>query len=146
LILLLLTGLALFMGVAPLFGAFVAGIIARPTDPEGERAHDAIRQFAFASFVPAYFAIVSLRLDLTAGFDLRFFATLLLWACFVKAASVYAGARLAGERPTGARNLAAALNCRGGPGIVLASVAFDAVPRDIDRRRLVVGVRRSSRG
>ena len=39
--------------------------------------------------------------------------------------SVWVGARLAGESP-GARNLAVALNARGGPGIVLASVAFDA--------------------
>ena len=33
---------------------------------------------------------------------------------------------MAGEDRTGARNLAIALNARGGPGIVLASVAFDA--------------------
>ena len=44
----------------------------------------------------------------------------------VKSASVYLGARFAGERPLAARNLAAALNCRGGPGIVLASLAYDA--------------------
>jgi Kef-type K+ transport system membrane component KefB len=42
------------------------------------------------------------------------------------ALSVYGGARLAGMRPSGARNLAVALNARGGPAIVLASVAFDA--------------------
>jgi Kef-type K+ transport system membrane component KefB len=33
---------------------------------------------------------------------------------------------MTGEGKVGARNLAAALNARGGPGIVLASVAFDA--------------------
>jgi Kef-type K+ transport system membrane component KefB len=44
----------------------------------------------------------------------------------VKALSIYAGARLAGETRAAAVNLAAALNARGGPGIVLASVAFDA--------------------
>jgi Kef-type K+ transport system membrane component KefB len=43
-----------------------------------------------------------------------------------KSLSCYAGARLAGEDRFGARNLAVALNARGGPGIVLASVAFDA--------------------
>jgi Kef-type K+ transport system membrane component KefB len=36
------------------------------------------------------------------------------------------GARLAGEGRRGAWNLAVALNARGGPGIVLASVALDA--------------------
>jgi Kef-type K+ transport system membrane component KefB len=50
----------------------------------------------------------------------------LAFACLVKTVSAYAGARLAGEGKAGARNLAVALNARGGPGIVLASVAFDA--------------------
>jgi Kef-type K+ transport system membrane component KefB len=36
------------------------------------------------------------------------------------------GARLAGFRTSDAVNLAMTLNARGGPGIVLASVAFDA--------------------
>jgi Kef-type K+ transport system membrane component KefB len=36
------------------------------------------------------------------------------------------GAKLAGETEHGARNLAVALNARGGPGIVLASVAYDS--------------------
>src|SRR5205807_695576 len=40
--------------------------------------------------------------------------------------SVYAGARIAGEPRRQARNLSVALNARGGPAIVLASVAYDA--------------------
>jgi len=71
-------------------------------------------------------ALVGLRLDLSTGFDVAFFVALLVYASALKSASVYVGARWAGERPVGARNLAAALNCRGGPGIVLASLAYDA--------------------
>ena len=48
------------------------------------------------------------------------------FACTAKAVSVYLGGRLARESHRGALNLAVALNARGGPGIVLASVAFDA--------------------
>jgi Kef-type K+ transport system membrane component KefB len=44
----------------------------------------------------------------------------------VKALSVFAGARLAGEKRESAINLAMALNARGGPAIVMASVALDA--------------------
>jgi Kef-type K+ transport system membrane component KefB len=44
----------------------------------------------------------------------------------VKSASVYLGARLGGETPPGARNMAIATNARGGPGIVLASVTYAA--------------------
>ena len=49
-----------------------------------------------------------------------------MFACAVKTAGVYLGASLAGEGRAGALNLAVALNARGGPGIVLASLAFDA--------------------
>lgn len=125
-VMLTLSALSLLIGVAPLFGAFIAGIITAPTDAEGEQAHAAIRQVSFASLVPLYFAIVGLRLDLTRGFEVVLFLGLLAWASAAKAGSVYAGARLAGESANGARNLAVALNCRGGPGIVLASVTFDA--------------------
>ena len=79
-----------------------------------------------AYFIPIYFAVVGLRLDLIEGFDLPFFVIFLAVACSAKALSVWVGARIAGESRAGARNLAIALNARGGPGIVLASVAFDA--------------------
>ena len=75
---------------------------------------------------PLYFAVVGLRLDLAHHFDPLFFLAFLIFACLAKSLSCYAGARLAGEDRFGARNLAVALNARGGPGIVLASVAFDA--------------------
>ena len=60
---------------------------------------------------------------------LRFFAffmVFLLLACAIKAGSVYLGARLAGETSGSSLNLAVALNARGGPGIVVASVAYAA--------------------
>jgi len=121
-----LTALALFIGVAAYFGAFVAGILAGDLRGKAAEAHDAIRRFSFAFFIPIYFAIVGLRLDLIRQLDVPFFLLFLGYACVVKAVSVYAGARLAGMQPFGARNLAVALNARGGPAIVLASVAFDA--------------------
>jgi Kef-type K+ transport system membrane component KefB len=47
-------------------------------------------------------------------------------ACTVKLLAVALGARLAGFRGLDIVNLAVATNARGGPGIVLASVAFEA--------------------
>jgi Kef-type K+ transport system membrane component KefB len=127
LVLFSVTGIAMVLGVTPVFGAFVAGIVAATA--RGERAVQArasIREFAFAFFVPIYFAIVGLRLDLIRQFDLLFFLVFLLFASAVKALSVYLGSRLSGEGRSAALNLAVALNARGGPGIVLASVALDA--------------------
>jgi Kef-type K+ transport system membrane component KefB len=121
------TVLASFLGVVPLFGAFVAGIaVGSSGSRRAIEARETIRNFSMAFFIPIYFAIVGLRLDLLRQFSLSFFLLFLAIACIAKASSVWAGARMVGESPVGARNLAVALNARGGPGIVLASVALDA--------------------
>ena len=124
--LLLITGLAVFIGIPPMFGGFVAGIVAGSAGESSEVALKTIKGFSFAFFIPIYFAIVGLKLDLIRAFDPLFFLVFLLFACAAKASSVYLGARLAGENRLGSLNLAVAMNARGGPGIVLASVAFDA--------------------
>jgi len=121
-----ITVLATLLGVVPLFGAFLAGLAVSASGRDGAaEARETIRTFAFAFFIPLYFAMVGLRLDLLHGFSPLFFLLFFTVACVAKAASVWVGARLAGETKIGARNLAVALNARGGPGIVLASVAFD---------------------
>ena len=133
----LVTSIALFLGISPIFGAFIAGILAgtlssSATEGAGTvsidaaRAQATIQSFAFGFFIPVYFAVVGVRLDLIRHFDIAFFAIFLTYACLAKLISVYAGARFAGERPESAINLAVALNARGGPAIVLASVALDA--------------------
>jgi Kef-type K+ transport system membrane component KefB len=123
---LVLTGVCLFLGITPLFGAFMSGIVVGIAgDGQGD-AREAIKSFATAFFVPVYFAIVGLRLDLLHSFNPLLFLSFLAFACAVKSMSVYAGSRLAGQSRFGAWNLAVAMNARGGPGIVLASVAFDA--------------------
>jgi len=100
------------------------GIIGLPgTLRRGERP---IGRFSFGFFIPIYFAIVGLRLDLVDHFQLPFFVAFFAFACIVKGLSVYLGARISGQPGRGATNLAVALNARGGPGIVLASVALDA--------------------
>jgi Kef-type K+ transport system membrane component KefB len=123
----LATAVAVFLGVVPLFGAFVAGIVVASSSAKGAaRAREDIKSFSFAFFIPVYFAIVGLRLDLLREFDPLYFLAFFAFACAAKSLSVYLGARLAGEPRSSAVNLAVALNARGGPGIVLASVALDA--------------------
>jgi Kef-type K+ transport system membrane component KefB len=121
-----LTGICLYIGITPLFGALVAGMVVGVAGDGEDKARESIRSFALAFFVPVYFAIVGLRLDLIHDFNPLFFLVFLVFACAIKAGSVYVGGRLAGQTRTGAGNLAVAMNARGGPGIVLASVAFDA--------------------
>ena len=120
------------LGINPIFGALVAGMsVSRAAaDVAGERgSHEAwevLRRFSLAFFVPVYFGLVGVQLDLVRHFDPVFFAWFFLLACAAKSASVWAGARLAGESGSSSVDLAVALNARGGPGIVLASVTYGA--------------------
>ena len=77
-------------------------------------------------FIPLYFGLIGVRLDLVHHLPIVEFLIFLAFACVVKGSSIYAGARLAGESHSAALNLGAALNARGGPGIVLAAVTFEA--------------------
>jgi Kef-type K+ transport system membrane component KefB len=119
-------GLAAMVDVSLVFAAFLAGFaMASDTEALGITI-ESVSRFSFAVFVPVYFAVVGYRLDLRHGFPLTILLVFLLASCSLKLVSAGVGARLAGFNALGSLNLAAALNARGGPGIVLASVAFDA--------------------
>ncbi len=126
-VMILMSGACLLLSVVPLFGAFVAGIVVvTASGDRAEFAREEIAHFSLGFFIPVYFAIVGIQLNLVDNFDIPFFLAFLAFACLAKAGSVYAGARLAGEPGKSALNLAVAMNARGGPGIVLASAAFGA--------------------
>jgi Kef-type K+ transport system membrane component KefB len=115
------------LGIDPIFGALVAGMSsARSTDGVTDPSHEALRSVSLGFFVPVYFAIVGVKLDLIRHLDLLFFLGFLVFACVAKLLSVWLGAFLAGENRATSLNLAVAMNARGGPGIVLASTALQA--------------------
>jgi Kef-type K+ transport system membrane component KefB len=125
LLLLALTAACGALGVVPIFGALTAGLIV-------SQLHDvrvggsSVGRFSLAFFIPIYFGLVGLRIDLQADADLLLLASFIPAACLIKGGAVYLGARIAREAPGSARALAVALNARGGPGIVLASVSLAA--------------------
>ncbi len=114
------------MGVSLVFAAFLAGYAIASERERLAEAIDTVRRFSFAVFIPIYFAVVGFKLDLRHDFSAVMVGVFLLAACSVKLLSVGLGARLAGFGWRGSTNLAVAMNARGGPGIVLASVAYDA--------------------
>jgi Kef-type K+ transport system membrane component KefB len=115
------------LDVSVVFAAFLAGFaVVHKKRKLFAEALDAIGRVSFAFFIPAYFAIVGLKLDLIRGFSLAMVAAFLLGSCVVKILSVSLAGRFAGFRGLDLMNLAITTNARGGPGIVLASVAFDA--------------------
>jgi Kef-type K+ transport system membrane component KefB len=120
------TTLAAVLDVNLVFAAFLAGFAIASDGERFAAAFRALHLVSFAIFVTPYFAMVGLKLDLTHAFSAINLAVFLVVACAVKIASVMVGARAAGFRGLDTVNLAVAINARGGPGIVLASVAFDA--------------------
>jgi Kef-type K+ transport system membrane component KefB len=113
--------------VSLVFAAFLAGFaVVHKKRRLFADALDAIGKVAFAFFIPAYFAIVGLKLDLIRGVSLWMMVAFIGGTCLIKVLSVSLAGRCAGFRGLDLLNLAITTNARGGPGIVLASVAFDA--------------------
>jgi Kef-type K+ transport system membrane component KefB len=131
LILLAYAALAVLLGVNLVFAAFLAGfgLVGGRSGSERRRFAeplDAIQKVSFAVFIPIYFAIVGSQLDFGEGFSLGLLLAFLFGSSILCLGSIALATRLAGFRGLEIVNLAIASNARGGPGIVLASVAFDA--------------------
>ena len=115
------------LDVSLVFAAFLAGFaVVHKKRRLFADALEAIGKVAFAFFVPVYFAIVGLKLDLIRGVSLWMMLAFIAGTCAIKVMSVWLAGRCAGFRGLDLFNLAITTNARGGPGIVLASVAFDA--------------------
>jgi Kef-type K+ transport system membrane component KefB len=123
-----LSAAALALGLVPLYGAFTAGIAVAVADTSlaVHPGRNALMGISFGFFIPVYFALIGLQLDLIHHFSVLFFVGFLAFACVAKAASVFAGAVLSRETRFVSASLAIAMNARGGPGIVLASTAYAA--------------------
>jgi K+:H+ antiporter len=131
LILLGYVSLAAALDVTLAFAAFLAGfgVVGGMKSTEHLRFRaplEAIGHVSAAVFIPIYFAVVGYRLDFTKGFSPVMLIAFLLGSSLLVLLSKGLAARLAGFRGLDIVNLAITCNARGGPGIVLASVAFDA--------------------
>lgn len=123
--------LASLFGVNLVFASFLAGFAIVNGASGAERARfseslDSIGKVAFAVFIPIYFAIVGYKLVLGRGFSLTMVVFFLIGSSLISMLSTGFAAKLAGFRRLDIMNLAITTNARGGPGIILASVAFDA--------------------
>jgi Kef-type K+ transport system membrane component KefB len=125
-VLLAYTAVASLLDINLVFAAFLAGYAVIADRELMSSAISSISDIAFAVFIPIYFAIVGYRIDLGRSFSLSMVVVFLLISSAAKFFSAGVGARVAGFNFKDSINLAAALNARGGPGIVLATVAYDA--------------------
>jgi Kef-type K+ transport system membrane component KefB len=122
----LLASVASVLSVNIIFGAFLAGIIVgMSSDSKIGKVKIHVKEIALGLFVPFYFAVVGLKLNFSQHFDVLFFLMFMLIAVAVKTLGTVLAARLARQDWLSSVNLGVAMNARGGPGIVLATVAFD---------------------
>ena len=123
--------IAALMGVNLVFAAFLAGFGLVGGFKGSHRKLfvdplDSVSKVAFAIFIPIYFAIVGFKLQFANGFSLTMLLIFLVASSILCLLAVGLAARIAGFRGLDIVNLAVATNARGGPGIVLASVAYEA--------------------
>ncbi len=125
LVCLVLVSLASVLKVNIVFGALLAGlIIGRLPASRLDQVKQNITNLAVWFFVPIYFALVGLQMNLPANFDAKLIFGFFLMSSIVKILSV---AMLVGFTRTSAikaLDYGVTMNARGGPGIVLASVTF----------------------
>jgi K+:H+ antiporter len=126
-LLFLFVAAAALLNVNIVFGAFLAGI-AIGTVPRDTfaKATESIKKISLALFTPAYFAVVGLELDLIHQFDIAIFLGFLLLSSGLKITGALGVGKFMRKSWLSSVNLAIGLNARGGPGIVLATVAFSA--------------------
>jgi Kef-type K+ transport system membrane component KefB len=87
---------------------------------------DAISKMSFAVFVPIYFGIIGYRLVFGREFSMMILVGFFVGSTVLSILTSGLAAKLAGFRGLDLVNIALTTNARGGPGIVLASVAYDA--------------------
>ena len=124
---LIFVAIASLVNVNIVFGALLAGlVIGRFPSPHLTPVKQRIADISIWFFVPVYFALVGMRLDFAHEFDWALTAIFVLATTAVKLASVTIAAKLGGMEWGRALDYGVAMNTRGGPGIVLASVAHAA--------------------
>jgi Kef-type K+ transport system membrane component KefB len=119
-----LVAIASLFEVNLVFGALLAGlVIGRFQSAQLAATRRRIYELAIWFFVPIYFALVGLKLDLTENFSLMPVVGFIVLSSLVKIISVALAAWLARASAGHALDFGITMNARGGPGIVLASVA-----------------------
>lgn len=119
------SAVASILNVNVVFGAMLAGVVVgmAPERFEKERTH--IKEMSLAFFIPLYFAIVGLKLDLVHHLNPLFLVGFLLFTTAFQMLGTMGAARMLKQDWLSSFNLGIALTDRGGPAIVLATVAFD---------------------
>ena len=107
-----------------LVGYLVKSFVGDAEESEPKKRMEALGNFAFSFFVPIYFALVGIQLNLIHDFSLMRFLIFFVIAFGLEAAGTLIFLQFTSLNAATKLNFAVTMNARGGPGIVLATVAY----------------------
>ncbi|MBP0987081.1 MAG: cation:proton antiporter [Oscillospiraceae bacterium] len=125
----LFCGLLSLAGINLMYSAFLAGFMMKAVfggSGQAAKAAGTLKEFVFAFFVPVYFALVGIQLNVIHDFSVGRFLLFFVIAFgleFIGTWVMLLFSKLSGDMKM---NFAVTMNARGGPGIVLATVSYGA--------------------
>lgn len=125
--LLLVSGLLYMVGINIMYSAFLVGYIVKTLFGSAVEANERIKyleHFVFSFFVPIYFALVGIQLNVFHNFSLLRFLLFFAIAFGLEFVGTWLFLIPGKVSNSTKLNFAITMNARGGPGIVLATVAY----------------------
>ena len=115
------------VGINIMYAAFLVGYVVKAVagvDTRIKNAMDSLGNFAFSFFIPIYVALVGIQLNLLHNFSFLRFAIFFVIAFGLEGIGTFLMLQFTDLRDAVKVNFAITMNARGGPGIVLATVAY----------------------
>lgn len=116
-----------YFSINIMYSAFLVGYIVRAVSQNDKKASERmefVANISFSLFVPIYFALVGIQLNLLNNFSLGRFVLFFIIAFGLEAVGTVIMLIFTDLRRKVIVNFAITMNARGGPGIVLATVAY----------------------
>jgi len=108
-----------------MYSSFISGCIMKSIlSSESTKEIEKIKDFSFSLFVPIYFALVGIQLDVIHHFSLLRFCLFFVISFGLEMIGTTGMMLLSSLKKKTALSLGITMNARGGPGIVLATTAY----------------------
>ncbi len=125
--LLMTCGLLYILGINIMYSAFVVGYLIKAvfgTEETTKNRMHSLEHIAFSFFIPVYFALVGIQLNVIHDFSITRFLLFFAIAFGLEFVGTWVLLLPSGLKMGTRLNFAITMNARGGPGIVLATVAY----------------------
>jgi Kef-type K+ transport system membrane component KefB len=126
-LLLMMCGFLYMIGINIMYSAFVTGYLIKAvfgTEENTKNRMHFLENISFSFFIPIYFALVGIQLNVVNDFSLIRFILFFMIAFGLEFIGTWLLLIPSGLKMSTRMNFAITMNARGGPGIVLATVAY----------------------